>query len=131
MKKEQILKFGDVFRFKEQEFVFLHLTTDFMYVARIFDFKQTQQVISLYDKKTKKGQMRDAAKDHAIYSFIILTTEEFKERMANFAKNQEDVNILPDIIGRVNDEDLAAIKKEILSESCPVAKNLRDYISSL
>ncbi len=131
MENERILKLGDIFRFKEQEFVFLHLTTDFMYVARILDIKQTRDVLTLYERKAKNGHMTGASKDNAIYSFVILTTEEFNERMAHFARNQEDVNILPDIIGRVNDEDLNGIKEEILSDSCPVAKTLKEYIKSL
>lgn len=131
MENERILKFGDIFRFKEQEYVFLHLTTDFMFAARIFNTKLTQQVLSLYETKVKNGHMRGAAVDQAIYSFVVLTTEEFNEKMANFAKTQEDVNLLPDIIGRVNDKDLSAIKEEILSEGCPVAKVLKEYIKSL
>jgi hypothetical protein len=131
MESERILKFGDVFRFKEQEFVFFYLTTDFMYVARILDLKQSQQVKSLYENKVRLGHMTNAARDHAIYSFVVLTTEEFNERMANFAKTQEDVNIFPDIVGRVNDDDLKAIKKEIISDSCPVARVLKDYVKSL
>jgi hypothetical protein len=131
MDNNQILKLGDIFRFKEQDFVFLLLTTDIMYVARIFDSRQTKQVVELYEKKSLNGHMTGGAKDSALYSFVILTTEEFNERMANFAKNQEDINITPDVIGRVNDDDLRAIKEEILSEGSPVAMVLRDYIKSL
>ena len=131
MDNENILKLGDIFRFKEQEFVFLYLTTDFLYAARIFNDKQTSQVLTLYDKKYKSGHIRGYAKDQNIYSFVVLTTEEFEERMASFANTQNDTDILPDIIGKINDEDLEAIKKEILSDSCPVAQTLKEYIASL
>lgn len=131
MENERILKIGDIFRFKGQEFVFLHLTTDFIYVARIFDISQTRQVMSLYERKLQNGHLTGASKDNALYSFVVLTTEEFNERMASFARTQEDVNILPDIIGRVNERDLKDIKEEILSDNCPVAKVLKEYIKSL
>ncbi len=132
MENNRILKFGDIFRLGgEHEFVFLHLTVDFIYVARIFDKTQTQQVQFLYNKKFNQGHLQGAAKDNQLYSFVILTTEEYRERMANFANPQKDVNIIPDVIGKVNEEDLAAIKKEILSDECPVATVVKEYIKSL
>lgn len=131
MENERILKLGDIFRIEENEYVFIHLTVDFIYVARIFNINQTQQVQFLYNKKLNNGHLQGAAKDNQLYSFVVLTTEEYNERMANFANSQKDANIIPDVIGRVNEKDLVEIKKEILSDECPVATVVKEYIKSL
>lgn len=132
MENDRILKIGDIFRFEEQEYVFLYIDVNFVYTARIFDEKMTQKVNSLYENRLKRGQLSKSVNDNALYSFVILTTEDFNQRMANFAKTQGDVGfVYPDIIGRVNEVDLEAIKKEIISENSPVATTLKDYIKSL
>lgn len=124
-----MIKFGDVFRFSEQEFVFLAQTDKITYAAKVLDLDNTKAVMSLYEKRNAGNSEKV---NNVLYSFVILNTPKFKNRMAHF--NNTDQNGHHDgyeVINTLNSKDLKEIKEEIMNKSSAVPLKLKELIKDI
>jgi len=120
-----MIKLGDVFRHKEREYVYLIEYNDIIFAARILSQEESQQLKNLYEKKKIRGETTRGLEDEPIFCFVMLNTEEFKERIAHLAIDTEhDVGSLVfDIIRPLDKEDVKIIINEI--KNGPVSLNLK------
>ncbi|MDP3934862.1 MAG: hypothetical protein Q8Q46_01430 [Candidatus Giovannonibacteria bacterium] len=126
----ETIKFGDVFKYKEKEYVYLVKTDEILYVAAILNKEDTSRVNTRYENLERNGKI-DQYKDHPLYCFVMLTTEEFKDRMANFYRPGHDESNLNfgGILCSLNVRDLKDIKSEILKG--PVPKELQELVKNI
>lgn len=127
-----IVKFGDIFRYREEEYAYLAQNGEIIYAAKILDKEKTDQVLKLCDKQYKYAPNNEKIKSNVLYSFVMLSTDEFKDRMAHFEGTDKN-NIEPsfDIIGSLNEKDLKAVKHEILDRSSAVPLKLKDMVRDI
>lgn len=123
-----IITFGDIFRYKEEEYVYLAQNGDTVYAAKILDKEKTDQVLKL----DKRRMRNEKVKSNVLYSFVVLSTNEFKNRMAHFS-NTDKNNIEPsfDVIGLLNKNDLKEVKGEILYKNSAVPIKLKELIKDI
>jgi len=131
--KTKMLTFGDTFRYREKEFVYLAQTADILYTALILPAEESKQLDSL-QKRIKDGTKAGQMLDNKLYCFVQLTTEEFKDRVAHLGNTQQDESTTTECTilsptGKLNDFDLKQIKKEI--DSGLVPKQLRELIKDI
>jgi len=125
------IKFGDVFRYREKEYIFLAKTVELIYVCQILDETNTQKINSLYEKISKHD---DDCKNRPAFCYIILQTKEFKDRMAHLGKDTEkdEFGLDFDKMGIILDKkDLEAIKKEIENSKSPTPLGLKELIHNI
>ena len=120
-----MIKLGDVFRYKEREYVYLIEYNDIIFAARILDENESEQLNTVYEKKKIRGKTTKGLENEPIFCFVMLNTEEFKGRVAHLAIDAEhDVGSLTfDIIRPLDKEDVRIIIKEI--KNGPVSLNLK------
>lgn len=126
----EIIKFGDVFKYKEKEFVYLAKTDEILYVAEILNKEITSKINARYENIERNGKFAKY-KDHPLYCFVMLTTKELKDRMAHFYKpghNEGDLNF-GGIFCSLNISDLRDIKSAILKG--PVPKELQKLVKNI
>ena len=113
-----MIKFGDIFRFNEQEFVFLAQTHEITYAAKVLNLDDTKSVLRLYEIRNAGNSEKI---NNVLYSFVILNTPEFKNRMAHL--NNTDQNGHHDRYQLINTTYFKNFKKIYLSASfrgvCP------------
>ena len=125
------IKFGDIFKYREKEYVFLAKTEEIFYTSQILAEKETKQINDLFEKRCR-GQNRERLKRHPLYCYVILKTEEFKNRMAHFKNTGQDELGLIDKTGNtLNEEDLREIKKEIINPNSPLPRELKQLVATL
>ena len=128
-----ILRFGSGFEYRERNYVYLTHTEEIIYSALILDSPMSDMFKDKFKRLCIKKSSPEIAKllSSKVYCFVELRTEEFKNRVAHFAKTQGDVSsdYLPSPIGQLDKEDLKQIKKEI--EDGPVPLELKDKIKSI
>jgi len=118
-------KFGDIFRYKEDEYVFLAQSDGIIYAAQILDKEKTNQILRLYEKRKHKSS-------NVLYSYVILSTDDFKDRMAHLNNtDKNNVELSLDIIGSLNKQDLNEIKAEILNTNSAVSMKLKQLIKDI
>ena len=123
-----IITFGDIFRYREEEFVYLAQNGEIVYAAKILDKEKADQILKLDKLKTRN----EKTKNNVLYSFVILSTDEFRNRMAHFY-NTDKNNIEPsfDIIGLLNKKDMKEVKNEILYKNSAVPIKLKELIKDI
>lgn len=115
MDKKTIV-FGDVFRFREVEYVFLAKTEAVVYAARILDPELSRKVKDLFNRVRNSPEK---IRSHPAYCFVELQTEGFRDRIAHFANAGSDRpsnaegHLSFDIIRTLEKVDLEQIKTEI------------------
>lgn len=122
-----MLFFGDIFRYEENEFVYLCGADDIIYAARILDEDLSKRILFESEKAASRGKQVDSM---PVYCFVILKTQDFKNRAAYFGS--------PDFSGICSDrkicslveDDIASIKKEILA-SRGVPEKLKELVRQL
>ncbi len=121
------IKFGDVFIYKEQQYIFLGPAPEnAIYAAMILSEQFSSQVEYRSGRITSTG-----LSSSIIYCFVKLKTPAFIRRGAMYRPGGE--NICPPITPiniTLVPEDLEAIKKEILTSE-RVPQGLVEYIKSL
>ncbi len=125
-----IVKFGDVFRHTEEDYVFLAQTDGIIYAAKILDEEKTAATQKLNEIRIKANNIQKTK--HALYSYVILSTDDFKNRMAHFYntdKNKFELSF--DIICSLNKNDQKEIWKEILHENSAVPIKLKQLIKDI
>lgn len=126
-----IIKFGDVVRYNENEYVFLAQNDGIIYAAKILDKNTTGSIQKLEESRYKKNSIQKV-KNNVLYSYVILSTDEFKDRMAHL--NNTDKNnfeLVFDITCTLNNNDQKKIKEEILNESSAVSAKLKQIIKDI
>lgn len=111
---EDSLTFGDVFEFGDREFIFLALTLDNLYVATILPTEKSKDLDRFCSSKVRKNFSRT---DSPLYCYIILTTEEVKERAAQFGfpALENCLTALHKLPVILNKKDLEDLKSGILN----------------
>lgn len=126
-----MIKFGDVFRHNEKEYVFLAQVDDIIYAAEILSHEFTQKVKMMYERKVQNNSI-EKVKNNVLYCFVILDTETFKGRMAHFAKTDgNSFDLTFDVVGTLNNRDLDVIKNEIIAENTAVPIRLKEIVKSM
>ena len=127
-----MLKFGSIFRHKEKEFVYLAQTSEILYSALILNAEMSEMLKKRCEGLCQKSspQVTKILSD-SVYCYVELRTEDFKNRLAHFAKTGENTSneCFPMPIGQLNKEDLKEIKKEI--ETGPVPLELRELTKDI
>lgn len=122
-----MIKFGDTFLHKEKEYVFLAKTEDIVYAAQILDEQKTNNVNRLYELKSRT----ERCEDRILFCFVILKTEEFKNRMVHFkntARGEDKINFDELKENVLNSDDLREIKEEIVRSGSPIPLELKEMI---
>ncbi|MCR4311060.1 MAG: hypothetical protein NUV54_00605 [Candidatus Taylorbacteria bacterium] len=117
-----IQTFGDIFRFREEFYVFLAASSEEIFAAKILDHENSRILESISKRSS----------DKPLYWYVILTTDEFKDRAAHLMKTQQDIGIEPllDWVGgSLNETDLKDLKSEIMKDGSPVPKGLKKILS--
>ena len=126
--KLKLLSFGDVFRYKEEDYIYLARTEDVFYTARILSVNDTALVL----KQSNTTRASRPGVQSPLYCFVILSTEGFNERMAHlFNPDKNEVNIYTDKYCSINPGDLKALKKEILDPETLVPRQLKDLVKDI
>jgi len=125
------MKFGEVVKYREYEYVYLMETTETAYLAKIHNKEYSEKLILLQKKVFTEGSRRMAyIQASPRWAFMELSTKEFKDRVAYYglpAFNLEDVM---DVIADLDKEDKKRLKRAI--EIDPgVAKELREHVSNI
>jgi len=123
-----IITFGDIFRYKEEDYVYLAQNSEIIYAAKILDEEKANQILKLEERRIRSPKMQN----HVLYSFVILSTNEFKNRMAHFNRTDENnISASFDIVGLLNREDMIKVKEEILNENSAVPIELKEMIKDI
>ena len=124
------IKFGDVFRYREKEYVFLVQTEEVIYAAKILDQENTERVQKL---ASRPRAMNITNQGNVAYSFIILHTADFRSRAAHLGNpgGAEHQISSFDLICTLDKEDVTNIKKEILEDGSTVPIELIELVKQL
>lgn len=128
-----LLNFGDIFRFREKEYVHLARTEEMWYAALILDKEKTKDLEQFCNSKLKNGQRLGVLLNRTIFCFVTLTTKDFESRAAHLGKpdiaatTDDSDPIEP--IGILNTEDQKEILKEI--KIGPVATLLKELTKDI
>lgn len=127
-----LVKFGDVFRHREREYVFLAETDDAVYAARILNERETQRFETLADQLTARAANPTRIGSSA-FSYVILNTEEFRDRAAHLASTEHSEHQTSrfDVFSTLTAEDCASIARVILSENSHVSMRLIEIVRGL
>ncbi|MEK7070002.1 MAG: hypothetical protein AAB818_00215 [Patescibacteria group bacterium] len=125
-----IVKFGDVFRHNEEDYVFLAQTDEIIYAAKILDKVITDSLKNMSDKIEATNSSR---RKNPVYSFVILQTENFRDRVAHFGRTDDTKHQTNrfDIISNLNKADCLQIKNEIISRDSAVSLRLIEIVRGL
>ncbi len=119
-----IVKFGDIFRYREEEYLYLAQNGEIIYAAKILDENKSDQLIKFSEKRRNHWNV--------LYSFVILSTDEFKGRIAHFKDTDKNsIESYFDVIGSLNKKDLREIKQEILNKNSAVPIKLKEMIKDI
>jgi hypothetical protein len=126
------VKFGDVFKFKEKDYIFLAKSDQIIFAAEILDGGSTKQIKDLYERSCRNGRI-EKVKSNILYCFVELSTEEFKGRMAHFVKSEKDENnfFIGESYLSLDKKDILELKKEIEQENSAVPILLKELVAKL
>lgn len=128
----QTIKFGDVFRYKEKEYVFLAKTDKVIYAAEILSSDLTTQLLRQHEVQTKKNYDHGIpTKTKLLYCFVVLDTPEYDNRACFHGIPAHDpfslfIDKLP---VSLNKKDLENLKEDITNR--PASLELRDLIKNI
>src|SRR3989339_2201358 len=126
----ETINFGDVFNHKECEYIFLDIIEDRVYTARILSKEQTQDVEGLSRISSGGGKRAGRTKDLMLLCYIILSTEEFRDRAACYALGSKD-DLTFDLREPLNQADQKSLKEAIIKDKNYIAPELIEKISKL
>lgn len=124
------LVFGDVFMYEGNEYIFLASTSDQIYTAKILDLNLSRKINRSYNSAIRRN--REIALRNLLYCFVVLTTQELKDRMASLTKTDMyrfEREMRKSRIS-LNKKDLTSLKEEIIS-SRGVPIILKELVSIL
>lgn len=124
------IKFGDIFKHREKDYVFLAKTDETLYAAEILDIEQTTKVERLNNFRAR-GPDAGRYKNNPLFCYVILSTEEFKNRGAHFGVPTPDGVIIDKTGFILNKEDMRALQRDISDPASPVANELKQLVKDL
>lgn len=112
------LLFGDVFRYNDNDYIYLAKTDDLTYAAQILNEDIAKRIEGLYKTQLSHGKMTPVLEGNILYCYVILQTKELKAKMAHFEQTRKDsTNLIGDKLPiSLNKKDLKLIKEEIMSK---------------
>jgi|GEM_PF-1027103 len=126
-----IIKFGDIFRYREYEYVFLAQSNDTIFAAKIIN---NEIVNKIQELSAKREASMSKLKRHALYSLVMLNTKDFEGKAVHFygTDSPEHQSVTSfDIIGDLEKEDVLSIKAEIESGESIVPLRLIEIVKQL
>lgn len=129
-----MINFGDVFKFENKSFVYLMQTGDLIFAAKILEVEEARLLKRMYEaaqqreKKLPPGAYRPS--DGPVYSFVVLSTDDFVNMGAHYGAPPLNTDIRIDICGKLCNEDVEMLKEEIMADS-GIAIALRERITAL
>ncbi|MFA6228205.1 MAG: hypothetical protein WC668_03380 [Patescibacteria group bacterium] len=125
------LLFGDIFRFREEEYVYLASGDGVDFAARILNTFNTNQIVEL-DNRKAMGHGANRTNSNPLYCYVILQTDEYKNQAAHFKDSQYDSGrLMFEKTGSLCAEDQQEIKKKIIDPASPIPLGLRDIILNM
>ena len=121
-----MVRFGSIFRYNENQYVYLGQTEDIIYAARILNRDQTQELQRL-NKKSEDRHIRRPIDDSTVFCFVILSTEGFHEQAALLHNSQYGTGVYPELTAKLNSEDVENLKKEI-EENPAIPPSLKEVV---
>ena len=109
------LAFGDVFVMGDKEYVYLGIHEDIVYAARICEPRHTEQMLQRYEELQASGTSEAKLREHVLFCFVILSTEEFNGRAAHFGQPTTNIRSYREGGCCLNEEDIEKLKAEIQS----------------
>lgn len=130
-----MINFGDIIKYNGFEAVYLFGNDNNVYLASILSETQSEIYKHRRNQTEKKALQGDSAAQHRLlknanFRFIVLTTDEFKERIAMYDPILNDPDLISNVvIGQINENDLKELITEIDGDGYP--GELRKYVRSL
>jgi len=120
--------FGDVFSYLGEEYVYFveSIEDGVIFAGKILDTETTRQLVSLEKSKQKKSQSVSSV---PVFSFVVLTTDEFNKRAVLCASNIETVRKLSIPHASLDSDDRDKIRDEI--ENGPAPQRLKELLKIL
>lgn len=122
--------FGDIFRYKDREYIFLVQTESITYAARILEVRESKIINGLYERRVASSSVLEK---NILYCYVKLETAQFKGRIAHFKNTGQDdfrlsVEKLP---YSLDDKDKKQIKDEISRKDSPVPIGLKELVKDI
>jgi hypothetical protein len=124
------MNFGEVFRYREQLYVYLVQKDDITYAAKIIPKEITDKLVKRRDIKGRDSQSR--IQNQTLFCFVVLSTESFRDQSAHYGAPQmetEGIDVAQPV-SVLNDDDIENLKREI-KEDTATYKDLRETIIKL
>ena len=129
-----MLKFGDIFKYQEFDYVYLSLVDQNLYAAKILSPKESLLIKEQYERTQKNIAKRNSVERNSLYCFTILSTKGYQDQMAHFKTAQSgqayDDTILPSNQA-VNIDDLKEILKTIRDKNSPLPIQLKESLKDV
>jgi len=129
-----MLIFGDTFRHREKEYVYLAQTGDILYAALILPQDESRELNKYSSTQIKNGAKTGIMLTKPLYCFVVLNTEEFKDRVAHIGFSDQHESTVDECgslnpTGKLNNFDLKQIKQEIDGGAVP--QDLKELTKSI
>ena len=124
------MKLGDVFRYRENLYVYLVQKDDITFVAKILSREDTSQLVKLREVQELKPNKK--VHERPMFCFVVLSTDAFKDQGAHYGSPQMDTDVTEkaQFISNLNDQDIESLKLEI-RDDIATFKDLRETFSKL
>jgi len=129
-----IYSFGDVFRYKEKDYIFLAQTEDTIFAAEILGKEDSRQRQRLIMSVVKNSARTYQLNQNVLLCIVELpNTEEYKDRVAFFGHTDkgELADFFTEFVCRLADTDLANLHKEIMEDELAVSELLKDKVKDI
>lgn len=126
---EKTLFFGDVFEYDGKWYVFLGLTLDVIYVAKVLTEEDSSNLHKYCESQIRKNAQNT---DKWLFCYVMLTTEELKDRVAQYGKPELDgfKKVFKKLAIMLSKKDLEKLKKDIVN-SRVVPIGLREIVEKV
>jgi len=127
------MRFGDIVKYRVEEYVYLVQTDEIIYLAKIPNVALSEQLTSLRKKVYTLGSKEMVpVQEHRSWCFVVLSTEKFKNRIAHYGQPgiDYDPEDFMDKIGVLDFEDQKKIKGEIEIDTA-MSEELRRLVKDI
>ncbi len=119
-----MIKFGDIFRYKERYYIYLASNGETIFTARILNKEQSKELIKMRDSLHANAARKQGGYDRPIFLFVQLSSRDFESQVAHLVKTDNN-DRCEDCIGQINEKDSKEILKEIQGDK-NIPKILKD-----
>ena len=129
-----MLKFGDTFKYREKDYVYLVKTEEITYAAEILNVDDSKWINKVYERKIMNTAIKEKVSSMPIYCFVMLRTEPFQGRAAHFLNTGKGDTASGDCVSlepikSLEKIDLKGILDEIVKG--PVPKELKQLTKEI